>query len=198
MKSLFALSIAGLLTILPAANSFAQSTLAYSTARISIVSAAPQVQTLEEETSEEKEQTKEQDKAEKEAPIPSKHEMDVEVRDDQIPADRGMYINYKLDDEHALMTYFAESDVHALTQEQIYNTIDVLFVREDGTIVQIVPEISLTDMEDDITYEKPIRAFIFLQAGLAGAWGLQPGDHVVHGLFSPKPKIQKVKEEPEA
>lgn len=116
----------------------------------------------------------------------------VQVRGDQIPLDRGIYTSYRLDEEHGVLTYFPDSGMRQLIAENIHKPVDVLFVREDGVIAQIVPEIVLAYLPEGIEVDFPLKALLYLNAGLAAQWNIQPGYRIEHGMFKPTPLIYKV------
>ncbi len=136
-----------------------------------------------------------------EAPPPAeinyKAKLEVKVRPHQVPLDSGLFTKYQLDATHALLTYFTESQPYTLTAENIYEPVDVLFIRNDGVIVQAVPEIMLAYLPETIESDDAIRAMLYLQGGLSTQLGIAPGDRVQHGMFTPRPQIQKVKEDQE-
>lgn len=117
--------------------------------------------------------------------------LEVSVRPHQVPLDQGLFTTYPLDQDHGVLTYFPTTEGNALTAEYIQEPLDVLFVRDDGVIAQIIPNIILTSMTDDLTADFPVRALLFIQAGLSEHWGIAPGDRIQHGMFTPKPTILK-------
>lgn len=119
----------------------------------------------------------------------------VQVRADQIPISHGMFLNYKLDADHGVLTFFADAYPRTLIAENIQKPLDVLFVREDGVIAQIIPEIVLAYLSENITPKFPVRGLLFLQAGLAQQLGIQPGFRIEHGMFKPRPMIYTAPEE---
>lgn len=123
-----------------------------------------------------------------------KHKLRVQVRSEQIPLERGLYTNYRLDAGHGVLTYFSQATPRDLIAESIPKPLDVLFIRDDGIIAQIVPEIVLAYLPEDIPVDFPVRALLFMEAGLAAEWGVRPGYRIEHGMFNPKPLIYRVEE----
>lgn len=121
--------------------------------------------------------------------------LDVQVREGQIGINQGMYINYHLDAENGLLTFFPEAGHHALEAENISKPVDVLFLTDEGKVEQIVLEVELDALSEIIEAEEPIRAFLYLREGLVEELGIAPGDSVVHGMFTPGPKV-RTKAEP--
>lgn len=122
-------------------------------------------------------------------PKQQRHTITVQVRPSQISLDSGMINNYILDANNAVLTYFTLAEPRSLLAENIQKPLDILFVRDDGTIVQIVPEVIPAYLPDDIGTDFPLRALLYLEAGLAEKWGIEPGYRIEHGMFNPKPII---------
>lgn len=118
----------------------------------------------------------------------------VQVRNNQIPLNSGLFLNYRLDAGHGVLTYFGQVKPRNLVAENIQAPLDVLFIRDDGIIAQIVPEIVMAYLPDNIGTDFPIRALLYVQAGLSAEWGIQPGHRIEHGMFNPKPLIYRVEE----
>lgn len=118
----------------------------------------------------------------------------VQVRNNQIPLNSGLFLNYRLDAGHGVLTYFGQAKPRNLVAENIQAPLDVLFIRDDGIIAQIVPEIVMAYLPDNIGTDFPIRALLYVQAGLSAEWGIQPGHRIEHGMFNPKPLIYRVEE----
>lgn len=141
----------------------------------------------------------EEEKKDTEAPPPAAPEMKlrVQVRPDQIPLDSGIFHNYTLDDGHGVLTYFADSQPRPVVAENIRNPLDILFVGDDGIIGQIIPEVVPAYLSETIEVTFPLRALLYIQAGLAEKWGIQPGYRIEHGMFKPKPLIYTAPEKSE-
>lgn len=74
---------------------------------------------------------------------------------------------------------------------QVFTPVDALFVDEEGTIVQILPNVVLGEMSRSIAARAPIKAFIFLKAGQASARAIRPHDIVTGSSFNPPPPVQE-------
>ena len=120
-----------------------------------------------------------------------RREIEVEVRNKQISPKDGILKNHRLDEEHGILTYFDVADKHVIMPEPIYQSVDILFVRDDGTIAQIVPDIMLAHLAEPLETDFALRALLYLRAEQAAQWNIRPGDRVEHGMFTPKPVIHK-------
>lgn len=121
----------------------------------------------------------------------------VQVRGDQIPMDSGLFTNYRLDTGHAVLTYFSDASPRMVIPENIQKPLDMLFVRDDGIIAQIIPEVVPAYLPEDIDVTFPLRALLYLEAGLAQTLGIQPGYRIEHGMFRPKPLVYTAPEKGE-
>jgi uncharacterized protein len=119
----------------------------------------------------------------------------VQVRAEQIPIDRGLLVNYPLDSEHGVLTYFADDLPRDVVAENIQKPLDMLFIRDDGIIAQIIPQVVPAYLTETISPKFRLRALLYLQAGLAEQWGIRPGFRIEHGMFRPKPLIYMAPDE---
>lgn len=134
---------------------------------------------------------------EEEANAPVQEEkatLEMQVRGRQIPLNSGMYTKYKLNNSRGVLTYYPTAEPRSLLAENIYEPVDILFVRDDGVIAQIIPEVVLAYLREEVRVGFALRATIYVTAGLSEALKIQPGDRVQHGMFTPKPFIQTVQE----
>jgi hypothetical protein len=74
---------------------------------------------------------------------------------------------------------------------KVYTPIDVLFVADDGTLLQIMPNVMLGNITQTLQAHAPIKAFLFLKAGEAAARAIRPHDVVVGNMFTAAPAIQE-------
>ncbi len=86
---------------------------------------------------------------------------------------------------------FVVPTVISLPMLKVYTPVDVLFVAEDGQILQIMPKVTLSEIAQDIRAHAPIKAFLFLKAGQAQAAGIKAHDYVNGKMFTPSLPIQE-------
>src|SRR5262245_44273892 len=60
--------------------------------------------------------------------------------------------------------------------------LDMLFIKEDGTIVRIAAN-AMPLSEDPVPSYEPVRAVLEIAGGRAAALGIQPGDKAIHKIF---------------
>lgn len=118
-----------------------------------------------------------------------KRTLTVQVRGQQIALNSGMINNYQLDDKNGVLTFFAQAEPRRVLAENIQKPVDILFINDEGMVVQIIPEVIPAYLPDDIGTDFPLRALLYIRAGAAADWGIQPGYRIEHGMFNPKPLI---------
>lgn len=96
-----------------------------------------------------------------------------------------------LTDDTGVMILFASPVMAPLPALQVFTPVDALFVAEDGTILQILPNVALGDMTQDVMAREPVKAFLFLKAGQVAARFLQPRDSVAGSMFTPAPPVMQ-------
>jgi len=79
----------------------------------------------------------------------------------------------------------------SLPAMKVYTPVDVLFVSEDGTIMQIMPQVVLGEITQTLQAKFPIKALLFLKSGEALARGIRPRDVVAGSMFTPAPAVQE-------
>ena len=87
------------------------------------------------------------------------------------------------------MIEFAVPSIVSVPVMNVYKPVDILFVSDDGIVVQIVPSITPAEINRTIEAQDPVRAFLYLRAGEAKRRDIRPGDVVAHSAFNAKPII---------
>jgi hypothetical protein len=108
--------------------------------------------------------------------------LEIELRGEDALTLEYIHTLNTLDGTHGVMIAFNSPAIAALPAMKVYTPVDVLFVADDGTLLQISPSIVLGEMT------QTIQAFLFMQSGAAAAYGLHPRDTVTgHMFFPPAP-----------
>jgi uncharacterized membrane protein (UPF0127 family) len=81
-------------------------------------------------------------------------------------------------------------EMRAMPAYSVMTPVDVLFVAEDGSIVQIYPEAIMADLTQAIEAPSEVKAFIFLKSGQAKVRAIRPRDRVYGSPFNPPPPVQ--------
>ena len=111
-----------------------------------------------------------------------RHAFRVRVASELADRRRGlMFVDVLADDEGMLF----DNEVTAYASMWMKNTplsLDMLFIREDGTISSIVPETTPFSRKTIVSRE-PVRSVLELRGGTTVRLGIEDGDFVVHPLF---------------
>lgn len=124
----------------------------------------------------------------KRAPHPSvTYEVEVRAED----ALRLEYIHTlnTLTDATGVMISFASPTIVALPAMKVYTPVDALFINDTGTVVQILPNVTLAELNQRVAAKEPVKAFLFLKMGQVAARGLKPRDVVAGSMFTPVPPV---------
>lgn len=113
----------------------------------------------------------------------------VEVRsEDALNLEYIHTLNGLKDDSGVMIAFSVPSIVNVPTMK-VYEAVDVLFIDENGVILQILPDIVPAEITRDIAASKPVSAFLYIKAGEAEKRGIRPRDVATHSLFSANPVI---------
>lgn len=99
-------------------------------------------------------------------------------------------LNTLTDTTGVAITFDAPSMV-ALPAMKVFTPVDALFVAEDGTILQIYPNVVLGELQQEVMAKDPIRAFVFLKAGEVTAQHILPRDVISGSMFYPAPPVMQ-------
>lgn len=115
----------------------------------------------------------------------------VEVR-----AEDAMKLEYihtlnTLTDTSGVVIAFSAPSIAALPRMQVFTPVDALYVAEDGTIMQIYPDVVLAELTQEIYSTEPIKAFVFLKAGEVDARGIRPKDIISGPMFYASPPVMQ-------
>ena len=111
----------------------------------------------------------------------------AEVADTDELRARGLMFRHKLPDDQAMLFDFANPRPAAMWMKNTYISLDMLFVREDGSIAAIA-ENTEPFSEQTISVEEPIKGVVELPAGTAKKLGINRNDKVYHRIFKTPPQ----------
>jgi len=105
------------------------------------------------------------------------HTFAVEVM--RAPADRarGLMHRRHLDRGAGMLFDFAESMIARMWMKNTYIPLDMLFIRADGIIANIVAD-TVPHSTKVLSAEEPVRYVLEINAGLSRELGIKPGDRV--------------------
>lgn len=90
-----------------------------------------------------------------------------------------------------VMIVFTAPSMVALPVMNVYTPVDALFITDNGTIEQILPNVVLGELNQAVMAHMPIKAFLFLKAGEVAARGIRPRDMVAGSAFTPAPPMME-------
>jgi uncharacterized membrane protein (UPF0127 family) len=96
---------------------------------------------------------------------------------------RGLMFRRSLPAEHGMLFDFGEPRPVAMWMRNTFISLDMLFIDQKGQITKIVPN-TVPFSEEVIASDGPVRAVLELRGGVTAAKGIDPGDRIVHPLFS--------------
>ena len=110
------------------------------------------------------------------------HDLQVALADE--PGERriGLMFRAELPPGEGMLFDFGEVRQVSMWMKNTYISLDMIFVKNDGTIESIVRETETRSLES-IPSIGPVRAVLELKAGAADRLGLKPGDQLVHPMF---------------
>ncbi len=115
----------------------------------------------------------------------------VEIRSEEALNLEYIHTLNDLTDDTGVMIAFNAPSIVSVPTMNVYQAVDILFIDEDGIILQILPNIVPAQINRDITASEPVSAFLYLKAGEVKKRDIRPKDVVTHGLFNAKPVILK-------
>ncbi len=125
---------------------------------------------------------------------------DVEIRDGMSMYNQnGWFDMSSYSDNTGMMMVFSEPVTEPIIRSTQYSPVDILFIDKQGKIIQIAPNIMLSDLESNIVPNSPVLAFLFIKGGSSSALYINVGDEVQYSLFKKPPLILNApREEPPA
>lgn len=114
---------------------------------------------------------------------------DVEIRPEDALRLEYIHTLNNMTDATGVMIAFAAPSVVALPALQVPTAVDALFVLDNGTITQILPNVVLADLTQEVAAPVPVKAFLFLKAGQVAARGIRPHDIITGKRFTPPPPV---------
>lgn len=110
------------------------------------------------------------------------HGFEVWVADNDARRARGFMRIEQLDADAGMLFLFPRQGRIAMWMKNTYVSLDMLFVRADGTVDRVVEHTEPLSLET-IESANPVAAVIELKAGTAARLGIREGARVVHPAF---------------
>jgi uncharacterized protein len=109
----------------------------------------------------------------------------AEVADTEAERERGLMFRHILPPDQAMLFDFGKPKPTAFWMKNTYIPLDMLFVRQDGTIANIAENavpMSLKPIES----KEPVRGVVELPAGTVKRLGIKEDDEVIAPIFTNK------------
>ena len=106
----------------------------------------------------------------------------VEIADTPELRVRGLMFRQRLPEDRGMLFDLVNPRPVSMLMKNTYISLDMLFIREDGTIAYIA-ENTVPKSLDMIGISEPVLAVLELAGGTARKHGIRAGDRVFHRLF---------------
>jgi uncharacterized membrane protein (UPF0127 family) len=106
----------------------------------------------------------------------------AEVADTEELRSRGLMFRHFLPEDKAMLFDYQRPRPVAMWMKNTNVSLDMLFIRADGTIAAIA-ENTVPQSLDTISVQEPVRGVLEMAAGTVKRLGLRPNDRVYHRIF---------------
>jgi uncharacterized membrane protein (UPF0127 family) len=114
----------------------------------------------------------------------SQYRFEVEVADDAAERSEGLMFRESLADNAGMLFLYQETRLVDFWMKNTPLSLDIVFVREDGTIARIAE--NTTPMSQDlIPSGEPVRAVLEVKAGTMHQLGVKAGDRIRNATYFP-------------
>lgn len=107
----------------------------------------------------------------------------VEMADTPEMQQRGLMFRQRLPEDRGMLFDFGEPRRVAMWMKNTLISLDMIFIRADGTVAGIAKRTKPGSL-DTLGVAEPIKAVLEVAGGVSDKIGLQPGDTVYHRIFS--------------
>ena len=109
----------------------------------------------------------------------------VELAVTDAELDKGLMFRRELPEGRGMLFDFKRDRPIGMWMKNTYISLDMIFIRSDGTIMRIA-ENTKPHSTENILSGSPARAVLEVIAGSARRFGIRPGDKVLHPIFEPR------------
>lgn len=113
----------------------------------------------------------------------------AEIADTDELRARGLMFRHKLPEDRAMLFDFGKPRPASMWMKNTYISLDMLFVREDGTIAAVAENTEPLSLQT-ISVQEPVKAVVEVAAGTVKRLGIQREDRVFHSIFKSEEEIQ--------
>ena len=107
----------------------------------------------------------------------------VEIADTDMSRERGLMFRQRLPEDRGMLFDFGEPRPVSMWMKNTYISLDMLFIRADGTIAYIA-ENTVPKSLDTIGITEPVKAVLELAGGTAKKNDIHAGNVVYHRIFN--------------
>ena len=107
----------------------------------------------------------------------------AEIADTEELRTRGLMFRHFLPEDKAMLFDYQQPRPVAMWMKNTNISLDMLFIREDGTIAAIAQD-TVPRSLDTISVQEPVRGVLELAAGTVKKLGLRVNDKVYHRIFN--------------
>ena len=112
----------------------------------------------------------------------ARHAFSVEVARTAADRAQGLMFRRSLAPDRGMLFDFERAQPLAMWMQNTYVSLDMLFIRADGTVARVARDTEPLSTRE-IPSGEPVLAVLEVVAGTAARLGLRPGDRVEHPLF---------------
>ena len=109
----------------------------------------------------------------------------AEIADTPELRERGLMFRHIMPPDQAMLFDFGDPRPVAMWMKNTYMSLDMLFVREDGTIAAVA-ENTIPKSLDTISVQEPVKGVVELAAGTVKRLGIHRDDKVFNRIFKTK------------
>ncbi len=114
-----------------------------------------------------------------------RHAFQVEVARNDADRAQGLMYRRSMAPDRGMLFDFARVEPVSMWMQNTYISLDMFFIRPDGTIARIAENTEPLSTRT-ISSGEPVLGVLELVAGSAKRLGVQPGDRVQHPMFKPR------------
>jgi len=112
-----------------------------------------------------------------------RYEFHVELATTPAERSRGLMYRRSMPADHGMLFDFEREEMVSMWMRNTYISLDMLFIRTDGSIARIAQHTEPLS-ERTISSGEPVRFVLELNAGMSTQLGISPDDVVEHSLIS--------------
>jgi uncharacterized protein len=114
-----------------------------------------------------------------------RHAFQVELADDDTSRAQGLMYRRSLAPDRGMLFDFKRVEPISMWMQNTYVSLDMLFIRPDGTIARVATNTEPLSSRT-VPSGEPVLAVLEVVAGTAARLGIKAGDKVEHPLFKPR------------